>query len=157
MTPTLEQLLYLQAQQESNSLVSPEVATGLGAALGAYSGLQAGRQLHKMGQGINNIKDKVAPIYPEEKAKFSGKSSGNPATYRSTTPKPRNERRKPGNRMAGLLAGAVLGGVGGNQLREALIEESPAARLLAKIQVGAPLNATEMQVLENIATKQYMA
>lgn len=157
MNPTLEQLLYLQAQEDSNSLVSPEVATGLGAVLGGGSGLYFGNKAHNLGQKINNIKDKVAPIYPEVQAQFSGKSSGKPNTYKSTTPTPRNSRKVPGNRMAGLLVGAILGGIGGNQLRDQLIGESPAARLLAKIQVGAPLSSTEMQVLENIATRQNMA
>ena len=136
MTPTLEQLLYLQAQEDSNSLVSPELASGVGAALGAYSGLQYGNQVHKMGNAINKRKDALA-------------------AKRGLTPV--KKRLKPGNRMAGLLAGAVLGGIGGNELREALIGESPAARLLAKIQVGAELTPTEMQVLENVATKQLMA
>ena len=157
MYPTPEEILYLQAQQDGNPLVSPELAAGLGALAGGGTGLYLGDKAHQLGRQVNNIKDMVSPVYKNEKAKFSGVSKGKPETYKQTAPTPRNARRGPGNRMAGLLVGAILGGLGGPELRNQMIGESEAARLLAKIQVGAPLNANEMQVLENVAVKQYMA
>ena len=44
-------------------------------------------------------------------------------------------RIKPGMRMAGGLVGAVLGGaLGAGTAQQAMIQESPAARMLAKVQ-----------------------
>ena len=40
-------------------------------------------------------------------------------------------------------------------MRQAMIDESPEARLLAKIQVGEQLDSYDMALLEDIATKHY--
>tara|TARA_Y100000401_G_scaffold72133_1_gene58203 strand:+ start:22675 stop:23151 length:477 start_codon:yes stop_codon:yes gene_type:complete len=158
MNPTLEQILYLQAQEDGNALVTPELAVALGALAGGGSGLYLGNKAHQLGRQINNVKDMVSPVYETEKAKFSGVSRGKPNTYaKKTSPIPRNKRIGPGNRMAGLVLGSILGGLAGPEVRKQAVGESEAARLLAKIQIGAPLTTTERQVLENVATKQYMA
>ena len=64
-------------------------------------------------------------------------------------------RVKPGVRMAGGLVGAVLGGALGAGAREAMIAESPAARMLAKIQTEGTLSYADQQQLQDILTDAY--
>jgi len=61
----------------------------------------------------------------------------------------------PKNRMAGGLVGAILGGTLGKGLQMAAIEESPAAGLLAKMQVQGSLNTAEKAQLEKIVKEAY--
>ena len=56
----------------------------------------------------------------------------------------------PKNRMAGGFIGALLGGSLGKGLQMAAMEESPAAGLLAKMQVQVSLNTAEKAQLEKI-------
>ena len=58
-------------------------------------------------------------------------------------------------RMAGGLIGAMLGGGLGKGLQTQLIQESPAAALLAKLQVQGTLNATEERQLESLLKDSY--
>ena len=62
---------------------------------------------------------------------------------------------KPGVRMAGGLVGAVLGGALGAGTRQAMVSESPAARMLAKIQTTGELSYADQQALENILADTY--
>jgi len=59
------------------------------------------------------------------------------------------------NRMAGGLVGALLGGGLGKGLQMAAMEESPAAGLLAKMQVQGSLNTAEKAQLEKIVKEAY--
>jgi hypothetical protein len=61
----------------------------------------------------------------------------------------------PKNRMAGGFIGALLGGSLGKGLQMAAIEESPAAGLLAKMQVQGSLNTAEKAQLEKIVKEAY--
>jgi len=61
----------------------------------------------------------------------------------------------PKNRMAGGLAGAILLGGLGKGLQMAAMEESPAAGLLAKMQVQGSLNTAEKAQLEKIVKEAY--
>ena len=153
----IEQALYLQALENSSGQVSPEEAALYGAGIGGGLGLGVGVGAHNLGRLINNLKDRVSPYYPTEKAKLAQDSKGNPLTMRSETPMPRNQRNKlmPGNRMAGALVGFVLGGGAGPAIAESLAGESDEARLLAKVQMGVELNDYELALLEDIATKHY--
>jgi hypothetical protein len=58
-------------------------------------------------------------------------------------------------RFAGGLTGLILGGGLGAGVRQQMIAESPAARYLAKIQVGEDLTSQELAELENILTDTY--
>ena len=57
---------------------------------------------------------------------------------------------KPGMRMAGGLVGAVLGGALGAGAQQMMIKESPAARMLAKVQTTGELSYADQNALENI-------
>ena len=153
----IEQALYLQALENSSGQVSPEEAALYGAGIGGGLGLGVGVGAHNLGKLINDLKDRVNPYYPTEKAQFAKDSKGNPVMLKSRTAMPRNERNKrmPGNRMAGALVGFVLGGGAGPAIAESLAGESDEARLLAKVQMGAELNEYELALLEDIATKHY--
>jgi len=59
------------------------------------------------------------------------------------------------NRMAGGLIGAVLGGALGKGAQMAAIQESPAAALLAKMQVQGSLNTAEKYQLEQLVKNAY--
>ena len=61
----------------------------------------------------------------------------------------------PKGRMAGGLIGAMLGGGLGKGLQTALVQESPAARLLAKMQVQGTLNTVEKAQLQSIVEDAY--
>ena len=153
----IEQALYLQALENSSGQATPEEAALYGAGIGGGLGLGAGVAAHNLGRLINDLKDRVSPYYPTEKAKLAQDSKGNPLTMRSQTAVPRNQRNRfmPGNRMAGGLVGFVLGGGAGPAIAQSLTGESDEARLLAKLQVGAELNEIELAMLEDIATKHY--
>ena len=64
-------------------------------------------------------------------------------------------RLKPGSRMAGGLVGAVLGGALGAGAKQMMIQESPAARLLAKIQTDGELSDSEAEELKQVLTNTY--
>lgn len=61
----------------------------------------------------------------------------------------------PRNRMAGGLVGAILGGALGKGAQMAAINESPAAALLAKMQVQGSLNTAEKYQLEQLVKQAY--
>ena len=58
-------------------------------------------------------------------------------------------------RMAGGLVGLMLGGGLGKGLQQSLIQESPAAALLAKMQVQGSLNTAEKHQLEKMVKEAY--
>ena len=58
-------------------------------------------------------------------------------------------------RMAGGLVGAVLGGALEPVQSQMMIAESPAARMLAKVQSQGELSYADQQCLENILADTY--
>ena len=64
-------------------------------------------------------------------------------------------RVKPGVRMAGGLVGALLGGALGAGAAQAMKQESPAARLLAKLQIDGDLSYADKEALESVLTDTY--
>ena len=64
-------------------------------------------------------------------------------------------RIKPGMRMAGGLVGAILGGALGAGARQMMVQESPAARILAKVQTEGELSHADTQALQNILADTY--
>ena len=125
MAVSIEDILLARAQQDEASRPKLGVATSMGAAGGAALGVLAGQQAHAAGRLVNRVFNR--------------------------TPNP----VKPGMRMAGGLVGAILGGALGAGTRQAMIQESPAARMLAKVQTQGELSYADSQQLENILADTY--
>ena len=125
MAVSIEDILLARAQQDEASRPSAGTAASLGATGGALLGMMAGQPVHNAGVLIN---------------KMSGRKA-NPI--------------KPGMRMAGGLVGAVLGGALGAGAQQMMIKESPAARMLAKVQTTGELSYADQQALENILADTY--
>ena len=58
-------------------------------------------------------------------------------------------------RMAGGLVGAILGGGLGMGARQAMIQDSPAASILAKMQAQGTLNPMDRQQLQSVLKDIY--
>ena len=125
MAVSIEDILLARAQQDAANAPSVGTTASLGATGGALLGMLAGQPAHNAGVLIN---------------KMAGRQA-NPV--------------KPGMRMAGGLVGAVLGGALGAGAREAMVSESPAARMLAKVQATGELSLADQQALENILADTY--
>lgn len=151
-TAALEQALYLEALKRDEERLPMEAAVLPTAALGAYAGYQAGRPIQAAAELVNKGLDKVSPYHPVTK-----RVQGKPVAVRRE-PVPRGGRygrALPGFRLAGGLSGFLLGGGAGAAVRQSMIEESPEARLLAKLQVGQELDSFDMALLEDMAAKHY--
>jgi len=111
--------------------MSPEAAGTMGASIGGLVGIAAGQPAHMIGNAVNAGKDALAArqgLVPKE-------SMG--------------RRLKPGPRMAGGLVGAIMGGALGTGIRQQMINNSPEAAMLAKIQVNgvSPNDAYALQAM----------
>ena len=62
---------------------------------------------------------------------------------------------RPGFRMAGCLGGAILGGGVGMGARQARIQESPAATILARMQAQGTLNPMDRAQLQSVLKDIY--
>ena len=62
---------------------------------------------------------------------------------------------RPGFRMAGGLVGAILGGGLGMGARQMMIQDSPAANILAKMQAQGELNPMDRGQLESVLKDIY--
>ena len=120
MAPSIEDILLARAQQKEEERLSPEAAAIIGAGLGSSLGVTGGHVLHKGGNFLNKIKDGLAA--------GQGLTRSPGQVLRTAV--------KPGPRFAGGLVGAILGGALGPGTRDLMIQESPEARMLAKIQMG---------------------
>ena len=58
-------------------------------------------------------------------------------------------------RMAGGLMGAILGGALGGGVRQMMIQDSPAANVLAKMQAQGTLNPMDRQQLQSVLKDIY--
>ena len=125
MAVSIEDILLARAQQEAASKPDLGSAVSLGATGGALLGMVAGQPAHNAGVLINKMRGH----------------------------KP--NALKPGVRMAGGLVGAVLGGALGAGTRQAMIQNSPAADMLAKIQVQGELSYADQQALQSILADTY--
>ena len=127
MAVGIEDILLLKAQQEAQNQPDPATGGALGAGIGAASGIT-------MGQIANRLR---------------------PQTQVSTMPPNPMYRLKPGHRMAGGLVGLVLGGGLGAGAAQVMKENSPAATLLAKLQVNGDLTPSEQAALQNVLADTY--
>ena len=114
-----------QLQREAEKTPTLGEAAGYGALGGAALGTLAGSPVHAGGMMINKMRGR----------------SNNPL--------------KPGFRMAGGLMGAILGGALGAGMRQATLQESPAARILAKVQTTGELDSFDRATLENMLAETY--
>ena len=127
MAVGIEDILLLKAQQDAENQLSPGTAGSIGAGVGATAGIS-------IGQLANRLR---------------------PQTVQSATAPSLGARLKPGPRMAGGLVGLVLGGGLGVGARQMAIENSPAAELLAKLQVQGSLSPSEQNTLQSILADSY--
>ena len=128
MAVGIEDILLLKAQQDAQNQPDPATGGALGAGIGAASGIT-------MGQIANRLR---------------------PQTQMNTMP-PSGPmyRMKPGHRMAGGLVGMILGGGLGAGTAQLMKQQSPAASLLAKLQVQGDLTPSEQASLQNILADTY--
>ena len=148
MAIDIEQVLLAKAAMDAERYPSEEAAIYGGAALGAGLGALAGQPVHMLGNTINSGLDAVNPQRPMRKG-----TGGAPA--QSLRAQPRGSsigaRLKPGPRMAGGLIGMILGGQLGPEIRQEMIDNSPAAELLAKFQSGTGTAADAYMLKEVLA------
>ena len=78
-----------------------------------------------------------------------------PMTQQRAMPSSPMSRLKPGHRMAGGLVGAILGGALGAGTKAMMEQNSPAANILAKLQVQGELNPRDQQALQSILADTY--
>ena len=139
---TLEDLLLLRAQQDVQARENPLDAALMGGSIGALSGAIAG-EAH---MGVNSVMDRAKDAVMES---------------RGYTPKQPNVVAKaldpvrPRMRMAGGLVGAILGGALGVGAKQVVMQENPAAELLAKLQVDGDLSPADQQALQSVLADTY--
>ena len=117
-----EALMMQAAYDEQDRLQAQNTSGLLGAAGGGLMGAAAGSIPHKIGSAVNALK-------------------GNPATGMRAM--------KPGFRAAGGLTGAILGGALGAGMASIMKSESPAARLMGKLQAGGDIDEYDRVQLAN--------
>ena len=120
----IEQVLLAKAQQDEQDKLTTGQSAGVGAGIGMLAGL-------------------VGSDGPKDQEMMRRKMQGQSSPGRGIV-----------QRMAGGLTGAILGGALGAGTREILLKESPAARMLAKLQTG-DISPADQQALQNILADTY--
>ena len=124
MAIDIEPVLLTKAAMDAQRYPSEEAAMYGGAGLGAIVGATGiGSLLHNSGRAYEQFADKINPRYKEVKGE------------KVLVPR-KSPIGKPGGRMAGAAGAALIGAYLAQKLREAMIPESRAAELVAKIQAG---------------------
>ncbi len=137
MAVSIEDILLARAAQDEANRPSQDAAITTGAILGSLGGVAAGAVPHAASEAMGGGRRLVERVLGGE-----GK-------------KPMMSRAKPGYRMAGGLVGAILGGALGAGARQLMLQESPAARLLARAQVNGEMTAADEKMLEDILADTY--
>ena len=128
MAVGIEDILLLKAQQDAQNQPDPATGGALGAGIGATAGITMGQIANRLRpQTQMNTMPPTGPIY----------------------------RLKPGYRMAGGLVGMILGGALGAGTAQMMKQNSPAAQLLAKLQVNGDLTPSEQASLQNVLADTY--
>ena len=127
MAVGIEDILLARAVQDQQS--EPDLGNSalLGAGIGGTAGVSLGALAHRL----------------------------TPMNQQRVMPPNIGSRMKPGMRMAGGLVGAILGGALGAGASEMMKKESPAANLLAKLQVHGELDSLDQQALQNVLADTY--
>jgi len=137
MAVSIEDILLAKAAQDESERPSQNTAITAGALLGSLGGVAAGTVPQAASDAVGSGRRLVNRVLGGE-----GKM-------------PMGQRLKPGYRMAGGLVGAILGGALGAGAREVMMNESPAARLLARIQTSGEMTASDEKMLEDILADTY--
>ena len=137
MAVSIEDILLARAAQEESERPSTQDVAVAGSILGSLGGVAAGSVPHAASEAIGSGKRLVNRALGGE-----GK-------------RPLGSRAKPGYRMAGGLVGAILGGALGAGARELMVQESPAARILARIQTTGEMTPSDEKMLEDILADTY--
>jgi hypothetical protein len=133
MLSAQEALMMQAAYDEQDRLQAQNTAGLLGAAGGGLMGAAAGTVPHKIGTAVNSLKDAAAAS--------KGMTRGMGQTVKSAM--------RPGFRAAGGLTGAILGGALGAGMASIMKSESPAARLMGKLQAGGDIDEYDRMQLAN--------
>jgi hypothetical protein len=137
MAVSIEDILLARATADEANRPTTEQAVVAGAMLGSAGGVAIGSLPHAGSRMVGGAR------------RFVDRALGGSGEV------PLGNRLKPGYRMAGGLVGAVLGGALGAGARQAMISESPAARMLAKVQVNGELSPSDERILEDILADTY--
>jgi hypothetical protein len=121
--------------QDNAAVPTTPEAMATGSVMGAIAGIGAG-------QGVRAVK---APFNSAINA-LAARQGLSPAPSRML---------KPGARMAGGLMGAILGGGLGAGTRQMMLNNSPAATLLAKAQAQGGLSPTDTRLLAQVLQETY--
>jgi len=130
MASSIEDILMAKAMSDAENRIDPGVAMGGGAAVGAALGALGGQVPHRIG----TIFDGNKPL---------------------NTTADIGRAFRPGFRMAGGLVGAILGGGLGAGVRNMMVQESPAANMLAKMQAQGSLNPMDQAQLQSVLKNIY--
>ena len=130
MASSIEDILIAKALADAESRPDPAAAMGGGAAVGGVLGALAGQAPHRIG----TIFDGNKPL---------------------NTTADVGRALRPGFRMAGGLVGAILGGGLGLGARNAMVQDSPAAAILAKMQAQGTLNPMDRNQLQSVLKDIY--
>ena len=125
MDPRVEEILMARAIKDASEVPTSGEAFVTGAIPGAIVGTVAGQIPHSI---LKNTTGRLLN---------------------------RNSSVRPGARMAGGLVGAILGGSLGMGTRQMMIDNSPAATLLARGQAEGGLSASDQRILADILTDTY--
>jgi hypothetical protein len=125
MDPRVEEILMARAIKDASEVPTSGEAFVTGAIPGAIVGTVAGQIPHSV---LKNTTGRLLN---------------------------RNSAVRPGVRMAGGLVGAILGGGLGMGTRQMMIDNSPAATLLARGQAEGGLSASDQRILADILTDTY--
>jgi hypothetical protein len=125
MDPRVEEILMARAIKDASEVPTSGEAFVTGAIPGAIVGTVAGQIPHSI---LKNTTGRLLN---------------------------RNSGVRPGARMAGGLVGAILGGGLGMGTRQMMIDNSPAATLLARGQAEGGLSASDQKILADILTDTY--
>jgi hypothetical protein len=126
MLSAQEALMMKAAYDEQERIQQQNNAGLLGAAGGGILGVAAGTVPHKIGNAINKLRGHQ-----------------------------NFDRFKPGTRMTGGLAGALVGGLLGAGVASVMKGESAAARGMAQLQSGGDINEYERKLIEDEVATVY--
>jgi hypothetical protein len=137
MATSLEDILMAKAMADQEQQPDPAVAMGTGAAIGGTLSVLSDIPLTRRGpqQGPNGAP--VGQQMPQDPA-MRGRWKG-----------------KLGSVMAGGLVNSILGGALGLGARQAFVQESPAANMLAKLQSSGELDTMDRLQLQQVLKDIY--
>ena len=139
MALTIQDILLASAQQKESERMSTDTAAILGALTGAGVGYTAGRPMQALRKMKNDSVDALAKrqglsVAPRQKLK---------------------DTLRPGPRLAGGLVGLILGGGLGVGTRQLMMQNSPEAQMLAKLQAGTEFSYSDKLQLEKLLANAY--